>query len=151
MNALKRNAHGSPIILIDGYNLLFKFEERAKNSRLLGNFRFELLKLLNHYRIQTGRYRIWVVFDAKPNKDPANSRAATVRTFFCTHKMDADDQIVKICERNPGNVYLVTSDYELMDRCFGKTIRTVKSQEFLTYCLDTGTDIEQATRTVASV
>jgi len=134
------------ILLIDGYNLLNAIIVKGLKGGELRDFRYQMLHQLDRYRVQTGKYRIWVVFDGRRTKDEARrtEKAGSVRVFFSKPPADADALIEEKCRSNSGKVILVTSDGELRRRTSEYVMRSIGSGYFLRDYLSTGKDLGES-------
>lgn len=136
----------TPILLIDGYNLLNAIIVKGLEGGELRDFRYQMLRQLDRYRVQTGKYRVWVVFGGRRTKDEARrtKKAGSVRVFFSKPPAGADVLIEEQCRSNSGNVILVTSHGELRRRTSEYVKRSIGSGYFLRNYLSIGKDLGES-------
>jgi len=133
----------SPIVLIDGYNLMNQMIREGLSSEKLMDFRYQMLRQLDRWRQQTGKYRVWVVFDGRRKREDKKFRqAGSVRVFFALPPDGGDSRIESMCHDNDGKVVLVTSDKELIARTCNHVVKQLDSSVFLEKHLSAGKDLE---------
>ena len=119
-------------LLIDGYNLIRRSASLGTQDELaLELGREALLENLRQYKRIQG-HRITVVFDAgsKPLLSEEHSQQKGIRLIYSGQGETADSVIKRICQKEGGNVLVVTSDGELASYAerFGSVV--VDSEDF---------------------
>lgn len=104
------------MLLIDGYNLLYKRGDAQDEG--------ELLQLLYDY-CRHFKKRAIVVFDGEWDYDKSDD----TRELEIKYVKDADEEIMHLAEKFPGSI-VVTSDREIIQRVKQFQCEVVKSQNF---------------------
>lgn len=104
------------MLLIDGYNLLYKRADAQDEG--------ELLQLIYNYCLHYKKRAI-VVFDGAWEYDGEdNSRELQIK-----YVENADDELMVLAEKYPGSI-VVTSDREIQQRAKQFNCEVIKSQDF---------------------
>ena len=123
------------ILLIDGFNLIYKFPEleTLMYESKLNLAREGLLKLLNQYKTKRGNTVIHVFFDGKKDKgsEVRRDEYGSIKVYF-SHDVSADLLIKEYIKRdpNPSSLYVVTSDNDIIFYCKRFSCRSQKSEDF---------------------
>jgi uncharacterized protein len=123
------------LLVIDGFNLIYKFPELEvlMYESKLKNARLGLLNLLSQYNGKKEKNRFYVFFDGK--KDLGNETRAdsfgSIKIFY-SHELKADDLIKQFIKENlsPGNLHVVTSDKEIIHFSKKYKCKVISSEDF---------------------
>jgi predicted RNA-binding protein with PIN domain len=122
-----------PKILIDGYNLIFRFEKiKTEKPYALEKAREKLLSRLASYG-RTKKISLTVVFDGDDvGVRPQSYVQNGVEIVFSQPPITADSVIKKIiqAEANPQNITVVTSDKPVADFATSAGCKTFSSESF---------------------
>ncbi len=146
---LKRGKHQSenkeqaPLLLIDGYNLIFADEElKELAGRDVGSARDSLIERLANYAGYTGM-EVKIVFDAYkvvPGEGSAE-KGSGVEVIYTAGNELADVRIGRLSkEAGSRRIYVVSSDRLVQQDVWTKGAMRISSQEFL--AILTGTEEE---------
>lgn len=135
-------------LLIDGFNLIYKFPELEQKmyAQKLNDARHGLLELLKAYHAAKPS-DIRVVFDGKRNQGDSTERETVgpLRVFY-SHDVNADTVIKNFIktDENPHMTTVITSDKEII--FYGKRFQApfIKSEDFAKHMLQTISDHETA-------
>ncbi len=123
------------ILLIDGFNLIYKFPdlEGLMYESKLNLAREGLLKILNQYKVKRGNTVIHVFFDGKKDlgSEVRHDEYGGIKIYF-SHDVTADFLIKEYIKRdpNPSNLYVVTSDNDILFYCKRFSCKSQKSEDF---------------------
>ena len=119
-------------LLIDGYNVIrHSASLRTQEDLALELGRKALLERLREYKRVRG-HRITVVFDAasKANLGEEQSIEKGINVIYSSQGETADSVIKRICQKQGGNVLVITSDRELADYAERCGSVTMDSEDF---------------------
>ena len=133
-----------PLLLIDGYNLIFADEDlKELSSRDVGSARDSLIERLVNYAGYTG-FEIKVVFDAYKvvPGDGSTERNSNVEVIYTAANELADVKIGKMSrEAGSRQVYVVSSDRLVQQDVWTKGAMRISSREFLNLISSTEEEI----------
>ena len=138
-------------LLIDGYNLIRQSGSlRTQENLALELGRKALLERLWEYKRVRG-HRITVVFDAasKGSLGEEQSVEKGIKVIYSSQGETADSVIKRICQKEGGNVLVVTSDRELADYAESCGSVSLDSEDFeakmeMALCLDVkGAEVDE--------
>ncbi len=109
----------SPLLLVDGYNVIGAWPELAtlRDRNLLGDARDRLIEMLVDYSA-TCNLHTWVVFDAYERRGPSykDPRTSWLSAHYTAFAQTADSYIEKIC-----------ADYAQLPKVAGRRLRVATS------------------------
>jgi len=119
-------------IVVDGYNLIRQSPTLSAEERLDAE---RARKALNRHLAQYKRIKghaVTVVYDGARgiNPSPLTVREEGVRTIYSGHRESADDVIMRMADKKPGGMVVVTSDREVADYAGKRGAVIISSQEF---------------------
>ena len=130
------------ILLIDAFNLIYKFPdlELLMYENKLADARKGLLKLLHNYKRKRKHNKIHIFFDGK--KEQGSMVVEDVweeMRLYYSHDIKADDCIKDYIQKSlsHNDVYLVTSDKDLIHHGKRFGCKNFKSEEFAKIVSDT--------------
>lgn len=120
-----------PIILIDGYNLIYQFPELRKLlERDLESARYGLLTQIKFY-ISNKRVQVIIVFDGDGRPVPEVEKMSDIRVIFSKPPEKADPVIKRLIEaKQESQLRVVSSDQEIVNYARLHGAKTVSSRQF---------------------
>jgi len=131
---LREENNTGDLIIVDGYNFIFKFfKQEGSSSENLIYLREKLIEDLAWYKIQKN-CSITVVFDGKNSSNPGRSTQIIddVKVIYSGRGETADEIIEELVDRKSEyrKVFVVTSDYSQQKVVFRKNIYRKSVREF---------------------
>lgn len=123
------------IILVDCFNLIYKFPEleAMMYENHLNEAKSGLMKILNAYRIKKGKITIHAFFDGKKDKgsEVRQEEVDGIKIYF-SHDLTADYLIQQFIRSNPApsDLTVVSSDNDIIFYAKRFKCKIQKSEEF---------------------
>ncbi|MEK7449106.1 MAG: NYN domain-containing protein [Planctomycetota bacterium] len=123
------------LLIIDGYNLIFAYQNLPDTPKSLEKARDNLLQVLTKYNLRR-QYQIIVVFDGRESythKQTGLKIVANIEVIFSARGVTADTVISDIVIRHqqPKNITVVTEDRSLARAVLSNGAKTFKSGDFI--------------------
>jgi predicted RNA-binding protein with PIN domain len=122
-------------LVIDGFNLIYKFPELEEMmyANRLNDARKGLLNILVNYSNHKKGNRFYIFFDGKKEKGSVVSEdeLGDMKIFYSMDVV-ADHKIKQFVRfsPNPGNLFVISSDKELMHYAKKFGAKSIRSEEF---------------------
>lgn len=118
------------MLVIDGYNVLFKIFGGEDVGEDLGKYRRLTVERINAFETEREK---WVVFDGRKSRRPKKSETfGSVKVLYSTPPQSADELIASLCRKYGERVVLITSDRELIGKVRGLIKGVMLTQTFCT-------------------
>jgi predicted RNA-binding protein with PIN domain len=131
---LKENAGSKDLLIIDGYNFIFRFfKSKGLDSESLGYLREKLIEDLVWYKSQKD-CDVTIVFDARKSAETITGTRIIdgIKIIFSRKGKSADDVIEGLISKKSGyrRAFVVTSDYLQQKVIFRKNVYRKSTREF---------------------
>lgn len=131
---MKENAASKDLLIIDGYNFIFRFfKSKGLDSESLSYLRERLIEDLIWYKSQKD-CDVIVVFDARKGSETITGARITdgIKVMFSRRGRSADDVIEGLISKRSDyrRTFVVTSDYLQQKVIFRKNVYRKSTREF---------------------